>query len=81
MPKLSTLYMATAAMNALSTILEFAKEKRDNKVLLFRVITTVNWITIAIMQLRWERQEALEAAEDEGTAEDEESGIPERVEA
>ncbi|PLS27157.1 hypothetical protein Uis4E_1743 [Bifidobacterium parmae] len=75
MPKLSTLYMATAAMNALSTILEFAKEKRDNKVLLLRAVTTVNWITITIMQLRWERQEALEAAEDE------EGGTPERIEA
>ncbi|KFI92081.1 hypothetical protein BSTEL_2025 [Bifidobacterium stellenboschense] len=78
MPKFSTLYMAIAAMNALSTILEFAKDDRDNKALLFRAITTVNWITITIMQLRWERQEALEASEDE---EAEESGSPERIEA
>ncbi|WP_152973452.1 hypothetical protein [Bifidobacterium aesculapii] len=60
-PKTSTLCMVATATNAVSTIVEFTKEDRNATRLTLRLLTTLTWVAVTILQLRAERRRAADA--------------------
>ncbi|WP_125969013.1 hypothetical protein [Bifidobacterium samirii] len=57
LPKLSTMYIAVAVLNALSLLAELAQADRNMTRAAARGMTAVAWILLALMQLRRERDE------------------------
>lgn len=59
-PKTSTLCMITTALNAATTIIEFAKEKPDYTRIAMRALTTFAWATATVLWLQSEKREVEE---------------------
>lgn len=61
MPKISTLYMITAVLNALNVISAIAAHK-DKSVVLLRAITTFNWLIVTALYLKIEQENTPDTA-------------------
>ncbi|MBT1175455.1 hypothetical protein JS530_08100 [Bifidobacterium sp. LC6] len=55
-PKISTLYMITAALNAVSAILECVQAKPNPSRVMMRISLTLSWAIITALQLQNEQE-------------------------